>query len=756
MYKRFCIIYLFLLCGFTHLIKAQQTDRSILLNGVTQIPFPTNGSMVSGFYIGNNDPTIIAAINVEGFGIKLNAITTSRLGKGKIIVFGSPAYFSLPMLGNHQVGILIKNVVEWSKGDDKDKLEIGLIGAEKPGIEAFFNAYKIRQIKKFKIGKRTKIIFLDQDLEDKLEREKLENFIRSGGTLVFGSPYNEILKVKSGAHELKINQLLMKAGIFNANILIKQTKENNNLILSNFPYYLHPNTLFPYLSDTAITDISYEEKLYAVNTTIDLIFKANMLNSPILKEIRTMFNLSDSIRYPSKLHPISIATGKEKLAYILEGKFNQLKLGTDTFVKAPGYHVFPGEVDKDVKRITEEITIPVKIGIQGLWEPKSVFYRPQSTGFYVPAGEKVKITIADELIGQRLKAQIGVHNNDLMHKDELTRLGFDLTREFELNTTEKVIFSPYGGLLSIKVADTSALKFIKLTVSGAVKSPYFKLGETTEDEWKAQIKGHKAPWAELSSEKVSLIIPSNRILKLDHPQQLMQFWDKVLDADADLAIVSRERKYKERIIVDDQVAFGFMFTDQDRIVVPEESCDWMLNENILLTKGSWGHFHELGHRHQFWGIDFDGLGEVTVNLFSMYVYDQVLKKGIYSADNISSREVVFKRIKKYLNNKPTFEKWKDDPFTALCMYIQLIENFGWKPIKEVNKVYRNLPLSNYPKSQQEKIDFWFINISKATKTNLSSFFDVWKLPISNEAKREVANLRVWLPVEFSSGLMGFK
>jgi hypothetical protein len=179
----------------------------------------------------------------------------------------------------------------------------------------------------------------------------------------------------------------------------------------------------------------------------------------------------------------------------------------------------------------------------------------------------------------------------------------------------------------------------------------------------------------------------------------------------------------------------------------------MLDEDFMRKEGSWGHFHELGHRHQFNYLDFDGLGEVTVNLYTMYVYDKVLKKGIYNHTDIADKETVDKRITDYLNKRPTFKKWSNDPFTALCMYIQLIEGFGWGPIKAVHTLYRSIPKEQYARrSEQDKRDLWFTSICAATHSNLTQFFETWKVPLSYWAKQQVVAYKPWLPALFKKDL----
>ncbi|HJT72365.1 MAG TPA: M60 family metallopeptidase, partial [Chitinophaga sp.] len=415
---------------------------------------------------------------------------------------------------------------------------------------------------------------------------------------------------------------------------------------------------------------------------------------------------------------------------------------------APAGKVFPGEVSPSASRVSGVVTIPVKTGAEGLWEPESPYYVRQSTGLYVPAGEKVTIITGRDYADQHLKIQVGAHDDRLFHMDHFVREPYNLTSSFDIVKDTTEVYSPYGGILYLSVPDTSHLKAVTLNIGGAVRYPYFKSGVTKADDWKNTIRSLGAPWAELATDKIIITVPAERIRNLEDPEKLMRFWDEVLDADAALAHIPAARLHPERIIIDKQVAFGYMFTTSEKIVAPDgPSCINMLDESYMRIHGSWGHFHELGHRHQFWGIDFHGLGEVTVNLYSMYVFDKVLGKGIYNHDEISGKEAVINKVKRYMAEGADFKKWSEDPFLALCMYIEIIEGFGWPAIEKVFQGYRALPQGRYPSTEEEKRDYWFKMICNATQKNLSVFFDKWAVPVSDSAKKEVAGLPEWLPEE---------
>ena len=232
---------------------------------------------------------------------------------------------------------------------------------------------------------------------------------------------------------------------------------------------------------------------------------------------------------------------------------------------------------------------------------------------------------------RKIVAHIGVHEDALYDMDYFSRNPNDLSKRFDLNKDTTTIYSPYGALLYFDIPLTDKGNLFSAKAVNVINAPYFKMGKTSQKDWLNTIRNYPAPWAELATDKLILTVPSDSIRNLNDPEKLMKFWNEVMHADADLAIAPRKRNHPERIIADNQVAAGYMFTTYNKIVVPIDEClSWMLNEKNKRASGSWGHFHELGHRHQFWGIDFDELEEVSVNLYSVYVCNTVLHKGIFN------------------------------------------------------------------------------------------------------------------------------
>ncbi|MEI3797023.1 MULTISPECIES: M60 family metallopeptidase [unclassified Chitinophaga] len=731
-----------------HSLPAQQTDTKRLLNNVPLVMMPAAPDDASFTIPLNEKPTVIATAPEKETKQHFPVIISSRLDKGRILIIGSDQYFKKPLLKDKHIQQLLRNSITWAANSNSKTIQVWGSNSDLPSFLHLLKGYK-NIADTVSINPSTGIIILTQEITDTVKRNNLEAFVRKGGALIFGSPVNSILnQQKINYFDMGLNQLFIKAGMFHVTSTLKPEDKKGTLTTSSIPAYVNISSLLAAFKTPGFIPAAAEADSYS-STIANYLFN-NPDTTAISNEIRAMFGNRQEPIIPSPAHPLWKEDIKNRLTYHVQNylEMQRQQRHTDTGYIHPAGKIFPGEVSKTAQRVNEQVVIPIKKGTQGLLEPDGVFYRWHSTGLYVAAGDTVSITIFPGCIPQQLKAQIGVHEDNLNHMDYYVRHYDNLTKTFELDKTTTTIFSPFGGLLMIKVPDTTSLTTINVQVNGAVKSPYFKSGVTSMADWKNTIRNYPGPWAELATDKIILTVPSYRIRQLDDPEKLMKFWDEVMDADARLADIAPDRVHPERIIIDQQVAFGYMYTAPHKIVAPDdESCTLMLDEAQLRSKGSWGHFHELGHRHQFWGIDFSGLGEVTVNLYTMYVYDQVLHKGLYNHENISSRQAVIDEVKNYMKGQPGFDKFCEDPFLALKMYIEIIEQFGWQPIAEVFKKYRSLPASQYPVSEADKRDYWFTCISAATQKDLSLFFEKWQVPVTENAKKAVRNYPPWLPEE---------
>ena len=396
---------------------------------------------------------------------------------------------------------------------------------------------------------------------------------------------------------------------------------------------------------------------------------------------------------------------------------------------------FPGPVDPAAKRRDQSISIDTKVS---QWH---------ATGRYAAPGEVVTIAVDASIAGKGLGVRIGSHTDELWGLGQWNRAP-SISREWPLSATVTRVASPFGGTIFIDVPDNSSLGLINVTIGGAVPAPHFVRGVTSQAEWTRQLAEPGGPWVELEGKKVALSLPRSAVAELRDPEALMAFWDETFEQARKLyAAPSRPRP--ERYCVDRQISAGYMHSGYP-IMTFEDVAKTFADVTKLRGRGAtWGFFHELGHNFQEGDWTFDGTGEVTNNLFSLYgseVMNGITPPEYGIAHPAMSSDARKKRLAGYLAKGAHFEDWKNDPFLALTMYAQLREAFGWEPFTKVFASYRTT--GPHPRGELEKHDQWMIRMARATGRNLGPFFVAWGVPTSEAARKSIADLPAWMPANW--------
>ncbi|MGJ7029944.1 M60 family metallopeptidase [Niabella hirudinis] len=748
-------------------LSAQSTsDQQRLLSGVGTIPLTPDKVRTLATYPLNYDAQVIAYRNLYHDSTQLlyaPVIITGRYGKGKVLVIGSNQYLKSNYIKNLNVLQLWKNIITWAVDS------VGRICFEDTSfqrvadIAAEINAPSFFLSQDEKLPK-AQAFFVTKEPIDTAHIQMLDDFVLNGGTLVYASSlWDRVLLLNSMSISTNFNSLLAKAGLYHKVDRIYGRSADSTMLTKSIPKYLIVDSVISSLSSQTYKKDFFRKGAEIVPLTIlKLIYLEGPKNSKAYTDLYNAIN-NATIQYQptaSLRNPLPTNQWPSLLKYLDRLRKDNNAAIPDILYKASTNADFPGVVPDEASRETQDVTINFFNKWSGLFEVDTSFKRWHSTGLYVAPGDNVRIVLKNiKDTARKIVAQIGAHEDDVSNwVDEYYRNPLSLVKTFDLKKDTTLIYSPYGGLLyfDIPVADTGSV--FTANVIGAVNAPYFKLGQTSNKEWIKSIRNYPAPWAELATDKIILTVPADSIRNLNNPESLMRFWDEIMDANAELAQLPKQRAHPERIIVDNNVKFGYMWTLPKRIMVPnDESLSLMLNETELRTKGSWGHFHEIGHRHQFFGIDFRELTEVSVNLYTLYAFHKVLKKELYQSREGRTRKSIQDGIRKYIQN-PDYETLRSDPLMLLItLYYPIIESFGWEPIKKLNAGFRTIYNEQYKGvsrsrldkiSNDEKRDHYFVALSKAVGKNLGAYFDNLRIPVSETARNEVQNLPGWLPEIF--------
>jgi hypothetical protein len=410
-------------------------------------------------------------------------------------------------------------------------------------------------------------------------------------------------------------------------------------------------------------------------------------------------------------------------------------------VKAyPGASAFPGAVPSSAPRISKSVSVDLHVpGWHG-------------SGLYAAPGDVVQVSIPKNATGVGLRIQVGTHTDSLWGAGNWARYPA-VTMSVPLTSETTSFASPFGGALFVDVPPDLKSGSVMVTIAHAVAAPRFIRGKTSLAEWKSSIRNAPAPWAELEANRVVLSVPSRVIRDLDDPEALMAYWDSVME-NVFALYAAPPRLTPERYCTDLQISNGYMHNGYPIMTFEDVAKTFVTLSDLTSDKGKvWGFYHEMGHNFQRGEWTFDGTGEVTNNLFSLYgneklngVTPATYGKAHEAMDPVGSRN----RLKQYLDGGAKYDQWQGDPFLALSMYVQLREAFGWESFTKVFASYWTSPPADLPKSDLDRRDQWMVRFSKAVGKNLGPFFQAWGVPTSNAARQSIVNLPGWMPADWPS------
>lgn len=438
-------------------------------------------------------------------------------------------------------------------------------------------------------------------------------------------------------------------------------------------------------------------------------------------------------------------------------------------VKAhPSAVEFPGAVLTSSPRISRKIQLqhtPIPENLKHI--VANLYYSGKdsptmySTGLYAAPGEIITVEIPDTLKG-KINLQIGCHSDNLNQwmaaEDDWRRMPY-IVKGTALKENSTRSANPFGGLIYITCSPNAAACAGEITIRNAVAAPHFILGKTTDEEWKKMVQETGAPWGELESNDIILTLSTENLKKITNPTKQTETWDVIVNACYDLAQIPTPYFRKQRIVTDVHIGGGAMHSGYPIMAThcPSLGMDSefsIADPGKLLqpSKGgaNWGFFHEIGHNMQNvkdWV--FNGTTEVSVNFFSLYIFDHVLG-GRNDAHEGISIESTHKMMKDYFAKGSKFSDWAESPFLGLITFRQIQNDFGWEPFKTVFRRFHeeNAKGNNKQYSDQEKIDNFVTYFSQATSRNFMPFFKAWGIPVSENASTTVSNYPIWMPYNF--------
>ena len=681
-----------------------------LLNGVEQVAIPS-GAVPGPFSVHGERAFPVAAGQADR-GVQAPVAAAALTKNGRAVAFGHGGYLS------QNSGQILLNAVRWAANNRPGKIAVAANPAladhlEQNGVPT----ERARTLSALGNLDRFAAVCIDAHHLDERGIQTLQAYIENGGGLVTAGLAWGWLQLNRGKtiHQHPGNRLLGKYGILWADGYLQNAPLSENIGA------LHARTALQTLQTGSANEKRQADWIVAL--ALRTLSTDDASYRPEVEKL-----LSAANKQPSPNDPLTSENALDRLA-LTRDLLNLENTPPEKIQPHPAAKFFPGEVPADAET-APPTAVSVPLNIHG-W---------RSTGLYAPPGALVKIETTAEAATYGLKVRIGAHTDRIWHKPEWKRAP-QIATAAPIDAAAVQTANAFGGLIYIDVPRGLPAKTIQTTVSGAVLAPHFVLGKTDLNEWRESIRLRPAPWAELETKRIILTVRSEAVRNLDDPDETMRFWNRVMEACEQLASEPQPRTRPERIVPDTQISAGYMhagYPIMTHLDVEERSLD-----PAQLMKGSWGHYHELGHNFQSSNWTFNGTVEVTCNLFTLYVYEKVCGIPLHEARDTLSAERIVQTAQQHVKNGAPFDKWKSDPFLALTMYAQMIEAFGWEPFQEAFTGYES-PIRN----DQEKRNQWMIRFSNAVGRNLGPFFEAWGVPTNKSARESLKGMPVWLPAPF--------
>ncbi|MCC2344348.1 M60 family metallopeptidase [Bacillus anthracis] len=415
---------------------------------------------------------------------------------------------------------------------------------------------------------------------------------------------------------------------------------------------------------------------------------------------------------------------KKKKSRVLVAGICLATLLTPYGLELPKVYAEMAVEDKEKQQEERVYQLLPKGDVEGMRElhQRGMSFSPyEPTGIYVKPDEEVVIQVEGT---QQIKAYIGTYSYE---KEE--------PKQFNLHPGENKISSSNGGLLYFYNYHNTGEVVAKVK-KGGTPNPLFILGKHKTKDWKRMLAESPDPYAiEMKGENSLLTMHPETVaehLKQEDPAALLKKHDEIINIEHKISGLSKDgagvaNQGKHSIhFVEDWYTDDYMYATYYRTAYSKGNLESVLNLEELTNDG-WGPWHEVGHQHQQDTWLWDGLGEVTVNIYSLAV------QTTFGHKTRLEQEGRYEAAFAYLGKPDAQEKMNE--FEKLVMFWQLHLAYGDQFYPNLHQMYRLLHDTELPKSDEEKKQMFIYMTSKVAGQNLIPFFDKWGLS-ANDATRE--------------------
>ncbi|HDX9649414.1 M60 family metallopeptidase [Bacillus cereus group sp. MYBK195-1] len=390
--------------------------------------------------------------------------------------------------------------------------------------------------------------------------------------------------------------------------------------------------------------------------------------------------------------------------------------------------------EKSVKSENRTFTVPGKGDVEVLkqQERKSMAFSPyEPTGLYAKPNEQITINVEGN---QDIQVYIGTYSYDASWRED------SKIKSFTLKPGVNTIQSPNGGLIYFYNKQQGGT--IRTTITtGGTTTPFFELGKHTKQDLINMLDQYpNAHAVELKGERVLITASPARVKKYllgsnTDPVQLLKKMDEATRIQDKVAGLSEEQvdKHYVHYVEENHSPDYYMYATSYRTAYVGDAIQYVLDINKFITDG-WGPWHEAGHLRQQSPWKFYNMTEVQNNIYSLSV-----EKAFNQPSNLE-KSGIYPKAFQYLEQANKNYDEISDVFVKLVMLWQLQLAYGEDFYPKLHQLYRDMPSSELPQTDENKKQLFMISASKVAKQNLIPFFEKWGLRPNNDTIQKLSAL----------------
>jgi hypothetical protein len=363
------------------------------------------------------------------------------------------------------------------------------------------------------------------------------------------------------------------------------------------------------------------------------------------------------------------------------------------------------------------------------------------TGFYLPPNTPMVVK-AEQVAGAALpKVLVGTYSR---YKNKWN------PTEFQLHNGNNTITDSLGGLIYLRyITSANPASRARISfVSGKKPVPFYVLGKTTHAAWLDMLNQYTdVPDVQLVSNRTIMVASRANALQFkdENQDQVLRTADRVINIEDSISgldgATERDRVnvHKYLMTETDNEAY-YMVATWYRTAYFTNTLKYVLTLSGLGTDG-WGPWHELGHMHQQGAWTWGGLGEVTVNVYSLAV-----ERTFGITPSRLRRDNVWAKVDTYLalpDSGRDFNGSGADVWVRLAMFHQLWLAFNNSFYHQLHKQVRleKPSLAN----DQAKMRYFMLAACNISGKDLSDFFRKWGFKVPDTVYGEIAALGLPAP-----------